>query len=83
VLQNPRVSAARSAAGRLPRKTNGSASAVIRGIPLIRAASAHSAFTNGRRLSAYRAAVGRRIRLGMQADPALNEAIAEVRSRYR
>jgi len=26
---------------------------------------------------------GRRVRLGMQADPALNEAIAELRSRYR
>ena len=63
--QNPRASAARSAAGRPVRKITGSVSAVIRGIPLIREASAQRASTSGLKRSAFLAADGRRIRTGM------------------
>jgi hypothetical protein len=58
------ASAARSAAGCPERKTNGSASADIRGIALIREASAQRAFTSGLRPSASLATDGRRIRIG-------------------
>jgi len=45
--QNLRASVVRSAAGRPARKTNGSASAVIRGTPSRREAFAPSAYTSG------------------------------------
>jgi hypothetical protein len=53
------------------------------GTPSTREASAQPASTNGLKLSAFRAPDGRRIRIGTLADPTLNEAIAEVHSRYR
>jgi hypothetical protein len=72
--RNPRASAARSAAGRTARKIIGSVSAVIRGIPLIREASAQPAYTNGRRPSDYRAADGRRTRSGIGMTALTSEA---------
>jgi len=65
---NRRVSAARSAAGRLAKRTNGSASAVIRGTRLKREAYVPRACTSGLKLSASHAADGRRIRSGMLID---------------
>jgi hypothetical protein len=81
--RNPLASAARSAAGRPAKKITGSVSAVIRGIPLIREASAQRASTSGMKRSASPVQSGRLIRSGTQADPTLNEVIAEVRLRYR
>jgi hypothetical protein len=69
-----RASAARYAAGRLGKTTNGSASAVIRGTHLILEEFAHRACTSGLRRSASLAAVGRRIRIGMRSN-LLNERI--------
>jgi len=63
--QNLRASVVRSAAGRPARKTNGSASAVIRGTPSRREAFAPSAYTSGAKRNVSRAADGRRIRSGM------------------
>ena len=62
-----RASAAHSAAGRPAKKTNGFAPADMSGIPSIREASAQLAFTSGLRLSASRAADGRRIRIGTRS----------------
>jgi hypothetical protein len=62
----PRVSALRSAVGRLAKKTNGSAPADMSGTRSIREASAQHVFTSGLRRSASHAADGRRIRIGMR-----------------
>src|SRR4029077_151646 len=59
-----RASAARFVAGRRARKTNGSAHAATSGTLSTREASVQPAYTNGLRHSAYRAPVGRRIRIG-------------------
>jgi hypothetical protein len=67
-----RASAARSAAGRPGKRTSGSAPAATSGTPLTREASALPAFISGLRLSAFLAADGRRIRIGM------NETTGEV-----
>jgi hypothetical protein len=48
--------------------TSGSAHVVIRGIPLIREASAPPACTTGLKPSAFRAADGRRIQTGMRSE---------------
>ena len=58
------VSAARCAAGRPAKKTNGSAHAGMSGTPSTREASAPRVFTSGLRPSAYRVTDGRRIRTG-------------------
>ena len=54
--------AARCAAGRPARRTNGSASAVIHGTLSTREASAQPAFTSGMRPSAFPVVDGRRTR---------------------
>jgi hypothetical protein len=77
------ASAARSAAGRLAKKTSGLAPADMNGTRSTLEAYAQLASISGLKPSAFLAADGRHIRVGMQANPALNEAIAEVRSRYR
>ena len=64
--QQVRASGARYAAGRPGKKTNGFASAVIRGTPLTQEVSAPRAFTSGLRRSASRAADGQRTRSGMR-----------------
>ena len=55
-----------SAAGRPARMTAELVTAVIRGIPLIRAACAHLASINGLKPNASRAVDGRRIPIGMR-----------------
>jgi hypothetical protein len=68
VFQNRFASAARSAAGRLEKKINGSATAVIRGTRSTLEACAQPACISGQRPSASRAVDGRRIRCGMRSD---------------
>ena len=80
--QKRRASAAHFEAGRPGRKTNGFASAVIRGTRSIPEASAQLASISGLRRGVSLVAVGCRIPIGTLADPTLNEAIAEVHSRY-
>jgi hypothetical protein len=63
-----RYLAARSAAGRPAKKTNGSAPAALSGIHSIREASAQLACTSGLKPSACRVVDGRRIRTGMRND---------------
>jgi hypothetical protein len=60
-LQNRRASGARSAAGRLERKTSGSAPAGTSGTRSIREVYAQPASTSGLRPSASRAVDGRRV----------------------
>ena len=62
------ASAARSAAGRLAKTTNGFAPAGMIGTHSTPEASAQRAFTNGLRPSAYHAADGRSSRIGMRDD---------------
>jgi hypothetical protein len=59
---------------RTQKRTNGSASAVIRGILLIREASAQRASTSGLKPRASHAANGQRIPIGMRSDR-LREAL--------
>jgi hypothetical protein len=59
------ASAARSAAGRRAKRTNGSAHAATSGTRSILAGFALPAFTSGLRRNAYLAADGRRTRIGM------------------
>jgi hypothetical protein len=77
------ASAARYAADRLAKKTDGLVTADTSGTHSIPEASAQPASIRGLKRSVSHAADGRRTPIGTQADPALNEAIAEVRSRYR
>jgi len=65
--RNHRASAARSAAGRPARKTNGSALAAMNGIPSTPEGSVRLAFISGLKRSAYRAVDGRRVRSGMRS----------------
>jgi hypothetical protein len=72
-----RGSAARSAAGLHARKINGSAHADTNGTRLIREACAQLACTSGRKLSAFRAAGGRRILSGM---PPFDFEVSNIRT---
>jgi virginiamycin B lyase len=66
--RNRRASAARSAAGRPARKTNGSASVDIRGTRSTPEASAQLAFTSGLKRNPSRVAAGRSTRSGMRTE---------------
>jgi len=66
--QNRRAFAARNAAGRPARKTTGSASAVIRGIPLRPETSTQHASITGLKHSAFLAVAGRCILFGMRSE---------------
>jgi virginiamycin B lyase len=79
VRQNPRASAARSAAGRPVRKITGSVSAVIRGIPLIREASAQRASTSGLKRSAFLAADGRHTQTGTPTEKQTRSVMFAIR----
>jgi hypothetical protein len=63
-----RASAARYAAGRPAKKTNGSAPAAMTGIRSKQEACAQLASISGLKHSAFRAANGRRIRSGMRSN---------------
>src|SRR5215469_10510387 len=76
--RNRRESAARCAAGRLGKKTNGSASGAMIGIHSRREASAQLAFTNGLKPSASLAAGGRRIRIGTPVSEFSNRETNEL-----
>ena len=72
VIVPDRASAARSAAGRHAKRTNGCAHAAMSGTRSTREASAQPASINGLRLSVFRAADGRRIRSGTRGESAPN-----------
>ena len=84
VLIRPvRASAAHCAVGRLAKKTSGLVPANMNGTRSTLEAYAQLASVSGLKPSASLAVDGRRIPIGTHADPALNEAIAEVLSHYR
>ncbi len=73
-MRSRRASDARCAAGHPARATCGLAPAASNGTLSIREECAPFAFTSGVRLSASRAADGRRIRIGTRSDPACSLA---------